>query len=545
LFKRINLTLVLVVSIGLALSGAAYFLVERDLKLDAQLQFERQSEPVITALKLRVKSFSFGLRGARAVPLMMDGALLPQHFQKYIASRKLADEFPGALGFGFIRRVAPQDVDAYVVEQRKLRPEFAIRTLTEHAEDKFVIEYIEPLAPNQKVVGLDIGSEALRRSAALMAMKTGEMAMTVPIQLVQAGKTEAGFLVLLPYYAEPFDNAGGIRMSDREQALVGWVYAPVLISKMVADLNDLAGPRIDFEIYSGRNIDTSTLIYDDDGHVAQSGQVSVEHRRFSRQVEVELGGQIWTLMLSSSDNFTPILDQSMPSLAMTFGLVLTFFISLAFHNATRLKMRAQTLAEAMTLQAKRREIQLDAVLDSTSDAIVTADKHGTIVSTNQTMRRLLGYEPEAIIGKNVSVLMGDADAAEHPRYLANFRHGGKTSVMGKGRELWAKHADGHLLPIEVNLNQFELSGEVFLVAQIHDISLRWKHENALRASQRQLSMIVDSAGIGTWDLNLASGEAYFGGIYGEMLGYVSSELTANISTWRELVHPNDLSVAQI
>jgi PAS domain S-box-containing protein len=544
LLKRINFTLALVMLIGIALSGAAYFLVEHDLKLDAQLQFERQSEPVITALKLRVKSFSLGLRGARTVPLMVDGALQPQHFQKYIASRKIAEEFPGALGFGFIRLVPPQEVDAYVAEQRKLRPQFAIRTLAEHAEDKFIIEYIEPLAPNQKAIGLDIGSEALRRSAALMAMTTGEMAMTAPIQLVQAGKAEAGFLVLLPYYSSSPDHSAVLHASDREQKLIGWVYAPVLISKMVTDLNNLAGPHIDFEIYSGRQIDKSTLIYDDDNHVEQSGHISVEHRPFARQVEVELGGQIWTLVLSSSDNFNPVLDQSMPATALTFGLVLTFFISFALHNATRLQIRAQALAEAMSLQAKRREIQLDAVLDSTSDAIVTADKDGTIVSTNQTMRRLLGYEPEAIIGKNVSVLMGDADAAEHPRYLANFRHGGKTSVMGKGRELWAKHADGHLLPIEVNLNQFELSGEVFLVAQIHDISLRWQQENALRASQRQLSMIVDSAGIGTWDLNLVNGEAYFGGIYGEMLGYVTSELPPNISTWRELVHPNDLTVAQ-
>lgn len=544
MLKRINFTLALVMSIGIAISGAAYFLIERDLKLDEQLQFERQSEPVVTALKLRVKSLSFGLRGARTVPLMVNGALIPEHFQQYIASRKIAEEFPGALGFGFIRRVAPQDADAYVAAQRKLRPEFTIKTLTAHTDDKFVIEYIEPLAANYKAIGLDIGSETLRRSAALMAMKTGEMAMTAPIQLVQAGKSEVGFLVLLPYYSSPLDNATRVRITDREQTLIGWAYAPVLISKMVADLNDLAGPQIDFEIYSGRRIDQSTLIYDDDGHVAQSGHISVEHRRFSRQVEVELGGQIWTLMLSSSDNFNPMLDQSMPSTALTFGLVLTFFIALTLHNATRLKIRAQTLAETMSLQAKRREIQLDAVLDSTSDAIVTADKHGTIVSTNQTMRRLLGYEPEAIIGKNVSILMDDADAAKHPRYLANFRHSGKTSVMGKGRELWAKHADGHLLPIEVNLNQFELSGEVFLVAQIHDISLRWQQENALRASQRQLSMIVDSAGIGTWDLNLLTGEAYFGGIYGEMLGYITSELTANISTWRELVHPEDLSVAQ-
>ncbi|MGL4996716.1 MAG: CHASE domain-containing protein, partial [Deefgea sp.] len=167
----------------------AWHFSKQELQRQSQLQFEQQSEPLINTLKLRVKSLSLGLRGARTVPLMVNGELKPQHFRTYMATRKLVDEFPGALGFGFIRRVAPHELESFVAEQQMYRPEFAVKSLGVNTGSHFIIQYIEPLAPNRKAVGLDIASEASRKSAALLAMQTGEMAMTAPIKLVQAGKT--------------------------------------------------------------------------------------------------------------------------------------------------------------------------------------------------------------------------------------------------------------------------------------------------------------------------------------------------------------------
>ncbi|WP_255573673.1 PAS domain-containing hybrid sensor histidine kinase/response regulator [Deefgea tanakiae] len=520
----------------------AWYFSARELNRQAQIQFEQQSEPLISALKLRVKSLSLGLRGARTVPLMVNGELRPQHFRNYMATRKLADEFPGALGFGFIRRVQTQDLETFVADQRVFRPEFSVKSLGQSAGAKFIIQYIEPLAPNRKAVGLDVASEPTRKAAAMLAMQTGEMAMTAPIQLVQAGKSEAGFLLMLPYYLRPMEGVEYGSVKDREDLLIGWVYTPVQMSLLVAGLGDLLGQRIDFEIYSGDAVKQSALIYDDDGHVAKTGRTSVTQRTFSRQVHIEMGGQIWTVVLSSNARFTKEFDGWLPVIVLCLGLLLTTLVTIALANAARLKNRAQALAEAMSLQARQREVQLDAVLDNTPDVIVTADRHGTIIRANHTVKRLLGFEPEALIGKNVTVLMSETDAALHEQYVERYRYRGHAAVMGKDRALWAKHVDGHLMPVEVNLNQFELEGSVFLVAQIRDISVRLQGESALRASQRQLSMIVDSAGLGTWDLNLVTGDAYFGGVYGEMLGFNTQALIPNVKTWRELVHPEQLQL---
>ncbi|WP_182077066.1 CHASE domain-containing protein [Deefgea sp. CFH1-16] len=163
-----------------------------------------------------------------------------------MAQLNLEDVFPGALGVGFIRRVEPQDVAAFLSDQQHYRPEYQLRERGPNAGTKFIIQYIEPVKGNEVAVGLDIASEPIRKAAAVSAMNSAEMAITAPIQLVQDGKKTPGFLILLPYYL-PTGMRGPIgSVNERAESLIGWVYAPVLMSKLVAGLSDAQHKTIDF-----------------------------------------------------------------------------------------------------------------------------------------------------------------------------------------------------------------------------------------------------------------------------------------------------------
>ncbi|WP_297573806.1 PAS domain S-box protein [uncultured Deefgea sp.] len=535
--------LLAVVIVGVVLSIFVWQFAAIKLKQQTDIQFERQSEPLVNALKLRVQSLALGLYGARTVPLMAHGQLKPQHFKQYVAQLNLADVFPGALGVGFIRRVEPQDVAAFVREQQHYRPEFQLRAKGPNAGTKYLIQFIEPLKGNEVAVGLDIASEPMRKAAAVSAMHSAGMAMSAPIQLVQDGKKSPGFLILLPYYLLP--NAGDENPSAklRAESLLGWVYAPVLMSKLVAGLNDYQKKTIDFEVYSGKVLKPEFLLYDDDSHYVL-GASHPEYRNLRRQVELELGGQTWTVVLSSNDSFAARLESWLPLGLLLFGLSITALIAATLLNAARLKEKAQSLAEAMSLHARQREIQLDAVIDSTPDVIVTADLQGTILGVNRSVTSMFGFAVDEVLGKNIKIFMPEELARKHDDYVAQYRYQNGASIMGKGRELWAKHFDGHLIPIEVNLNQFHIDEATFLVAQIRDISVRLASEQALRANQRQLSMIVEASGLGIWDLDLRTGESFFGGMWGEMLGFVTQELIPSVETWRSLLHPDDLPLAE-
>ncbi|WP_345867310.1 CHASE domain-containing protein [Shewanella algae] len=184
----------------------------------------------------RFSLYEYGLRGARGA-IMTAGPefITRKQFENYIGSRDIPREFPGALGFGFIRKVAVKDEQRFIQKARQEGIlDFSIRTLHPHDKDRFVIEYIYPIAPNKQAIGLDIGSETNRRKAALASARENRAYLTEPITLVQADqKARRGVLILLPIFPS------GLNLEtpqEREDNVVGWSYAPLIIDDVLAGL---------------------------------------------------------------------------------------------------------------------------------------------------------------------------------------------------------------------------------------------------------------------------------------------------------------------
>ncbi|QIR14975.1 response regulator [Shewanella aestuarii] len=190
-------------------------------------------------IRQRFEHYEYGLVGTKATinSIGVDNITRKQ-MEKYIRNRNLDHEFPGALGFGFIRRVSIDEENEFITKARADdAPNFSIRTLTPHETDRFVIQYIFPVEGNSQAVGLDIGSELNRRTAAIESAQYNRPFLTAPITLVQAdNKKRMGALVLLPIYAE---NAKLSTPEERENAVVGWSYAPLIIDTVLDNLDFL------------------------------------------------------------------------------------------------------------------------------------------------------------------------------------------------------------------------------------------------------------------------------------------------------------------
>ncbi|WP_198314556.1 PAS domain S-box protein [Chitinibacter sp. GC72] len=544
---KIHALIVLVAVLGISATLIVWRVAQGRINDQDQLRFTQQTDVLINTLQLRIHSLSLGLRGARSVPILTNGNILPHQFRRYMESRDIDTEFPGALGFGFIRKLAAADLSNYVQQQQHYRPDFTVKSLPSvnnaPDDDYFIIEFIEPLVSNRAAVGLNIASEAKRKAAAVAAMKTGNIALTEGLQLVQSGKKEPGFLILLPYYLPPIEGGQSLRADQREENLIGWVYAPILASKLMAGLEKYLPKHIDFEVYAGFQAARDNLLYDLDSHVARTGSVSVQGRALHRHTQIKLGGQTWTLVMSGRQEKSWDIRARLPEILLLGGLSFTTLLVLFLLSLVRTRNQALGLAKQMSHTARQRELQMNAVLDSTPDSIILADQHGQIVSSNQATQSIFGYDPAALIGRNVSVLMPEEIAQAHQAYVDAYQYSGQSGLMGRGRELWGRREDGSHFPVEITLNQFEFDDKKFLVAQVADISQRYAAEQALREKQKQLSLIVECSGLGTWDLNLQDGSAVFGGMWGEMLGLKTSALIPDVSTWRDLVHPQDLPLA--
>jgi len=121
------------------------------------------------------------------------------------------------------------------------------------------------------------------------------------------------------------------------------------------------------------------------------------------------------------------------------------------------------------ISAERRSArQIRAILDSTPDAVVTIDQAGKIITFNQSAVRLFGYRADEAIGRSVGLLMPPRERTQHEAYLARYHRTHEPHIIGKPRELNARHKDGSLFPISLSVVEIESLG--LFAGFVHDLA---------------------------------------------------------------------------
>jgi PAS domain S-box-containing protein len=134
------------------------------------------------------------------------------------------------------------------------------------------------------------------------------------------------------------------------------------------------------------------------------------------------------------------------------------------------------------------------VLAAALDPIVTLDSFGTVRFASESVRRVFGWSPAELIGRNINALVSESHRAAHDGYLANFRRTGDARILGKTRELEAVRRSGERFPIELSVARVEsVSGSPSLfVAIIRDVGERRRLERELRLL-KDLALSVGAA----------------------------------------------------
>jgi signal transduction histidine kinase/CHASE1-domain containing sensor protein/ActR/RegA family two-component response regulator len=296
---------ILVFVIGMAAASGAAMIASRQIASADETRFHRLSERLAGEVSRRFQLFEYGLQGARGL-WRASKSVERGEFADWVRSRDLKREFFGAMGMGFIRKVPVGEIEQFLARTRgDGEPGFSIRPAEIPAPlDRYVIEFIEPLATNQEAMGYDIGSEENRRRAADEAAATGRPTMTAPITLVQAIGDGPGFLFLHAVYR---NNTPIGTTEQRIAATEGWVYFPILFKSVLEGTADTVDGELDFEIFYGSSRDIATMLYDDDKHLAGTERVVAKRdyhdRKFSRFDTVTVGQRPLTLVTSTTDKF--------------------------------------------------------------------------------------------------------------------------------------------------------------------------------------------------------------------------------------------------
>lgn len=139
--------------------------------------------------------------------------------------------------------------------------------------------------------------------------------------------------------------------------------------------------------------------------------------------------------------------------------------------------------------------KLQAILESAVDGIITIDQRGTIITVNPAAERIFGYTRAEFLGRNVHFLMPEPYHSEHDGYINAYRTTGRKKIIGIGREVIGRKADGTIFPIHLAVSEFEADGEQHFAGIVRDLTEHKSTERALLEAQKMEAMGQLTGGI--------------------------------------------------
>jgi PAS domain S-box-containing protein len=160
------------------------------------------------------------------------------------------------------------------------------------------------------------------------------------------------------------------------------------------------------------------------------------------------------------------------------------------------------------------EAHLQIIVDNVLVGIVMIDEDDTIASLNPAAMRMFGCTQE-VLGSNIVTLVPGGAFIPTDLYLAGHPSGElpaePSAQAGVAREMEGVRSDGRRFPIEVTVSEVVGSERRMFVGLVRDITQRkqaeaerQRQEEALRRSEDLLERTGRVAGIGGWELDLAT-----------------------------------------
>ena len=180
------------------------------------------------------------------------------------------------------------------------------------------------------------------------------------------------------------------------------------------------------------------------------------------------------------------------ALALALGyLVLSFVLFDAFRlwvdlikpeSIVVLVFAAVTPLNALEERSVRAELRslsvnLQAVVKSAMDGIITVDNLGVVRSFNPAAERMFGYAAPEVVGQSVGQLVGGSQGGAGGAAL--FGLGPERRLAYPEREVQGRRKDGTTFPMELAVSEMHVDDEPMLVGIVRDITRRKQQQEEL------------------------------------------------------------------
>ncbi len=522
---------VLVALVMIAASAIVFAVLWHGAERADEVRFDRLTDQISAGFNTRLTATAQALRTASVAAASVE-TMSRATWIDFQAKAEIGAE-QGTVGLGYIARVTRGEVAAHEawVRERGL-PDYTAQLGGEH-DPLYLVTFFEPLETNAGAIGIDVADGTNRRAAAETAMQRHEVAMSRRIRVIVGERNTPGFLLFFPVYAR---GAAIDTVEQREQALVGWVYAAVRVDTLVAPLHAGLEDEIGFSIYEGDTLASGRLLW-----AASERRLGDPPPRFERTTRVSVFGQPWILVTQSRPRLWDNASHGLAWLALGSGLLLSAMASLLAVRMSGSRREAEkqaARAEADLALANEQTRRLAMIARNIHNAVVITNADGGIDWCNEGFTRLTGWRLEEVAGRKPGSFLQGADTdpatVQVMRDAQRQRQPFAVEVLNyhrEGRPYWVASEAQPL---------FDRAGnhQGYMAIQ-SDITERKSTALQLARQEAQLRFVFESSPVGmSWMQDDRPDQRLVNPAYLRITG-LSAEGARQSGALRHLTHPDD------
>jgi PAS domain S-box-containing protein len=189
--------------------------------------------------------------------------------------------------------------------------------------------------------------------------------------------------------------------------------------------------------------------------------------------------------------------------------------------------------------------QLKAILEFQSEGVIYQRADGRILLFNKAAQQIFGLSEEDAYGRTsdhpqwhlVHEDGSPCPGEEHPSMITL-----RTGRALNKQILGIARAGQPITWISINTRSVMRADQKIpeaVIIRFSDITQKKQSDDQLRETEHRLSLSLEAANVGFWDMDLQDLTVYFSPIWFGMLGYGPDELPSSLDTWQDLLHPED------
>jgi PAS domain S-box-containing protein len=194
------------------------------------------------------------------------------------------------------------------------------------------------------------------------------------------------------------------------------------------------------------------------------------------------------------------------------------------------------------IELEQSEARYRLLIETASDAVISANEEGIITFANPSTMRIFGYPPNDLIGKGLTVLMPKFLRSAYQEGLRRYSSTGQRRLNWRGIELVGLRKDGQEFPISVSLGELSREGHLVFTAFVRDISEQKRAQESLHRAHSYLAQAERLARIGTFAWEAPARKALY--LSEEWYRIYGFDPRRGVPTWEQYVdrvHPEDRS----